>query len=329
MKTATIDCVQVEKRNEFPKVLTYNLKITSDLTNSEGNMTHYEHVRIFSQVIELYTDNQVSVYTHSSNISFKYIKDILPRQMIIVTLWIDKIENNSITFFCTFTDRTTGDLHAVGVQKIFETGGIKMFFPRLDIQSKAGVQLKKLDAWSHNKKVSSKYTHFVYSLDIQIDFGRTSYTGDMSTYEYAHIFGETRERFGLHCIPRFRKEVGKKYVLIINEAHYSIFDSIGFGEKIHVKMWIQKNGKAFFILNAEYFKGRRLCAIATQKIAYLSLLTGKLVLPTDLKRRISLIEGQSTPVRSFLFRMLITFYIRLCAGWRTVWEVLPQSYVKE
>ncbi len=302
-------------QNTSKKVFTLQSQVYSDLTNAEGNMTHYEYVRLFSRAMEEFVKPRLLIQTVPYAMSFKYIKDVLPGQIVEIRLWLHESTDETAIFLAEFINPDNEMLHAVAVQKMV----VEKPNHGITVQShtsKAVGQLNKLCKWLDSKKLDSKYTNFIFNHKVRIDFGRTSHLGEMCPYEFAHIFGEVRELFGLHCIPDFQKEAGKKYILITNEANYSIFHPVQFGETIRVKMWIEERTKASFTLRAEYWSNGVLCSIAAQRIAYLSLLTNKLGLPDNLQKQIDLIKGRSSRIRSFFHRIITRTVAPIHFLWR-------------
>jgi acyl-CoA thioesterase FadM len=302
-------------KDEAKKVFVLTEKITADLTNAEGNMTHYEYVRLFSRAVEGFVARKLSVQVVPAAMSFEYIKDVLPGQKIEIHLWLHQTERDTVIFLAEFLNPETKALHAVGVQTLY-TEKRNHDLPVQIRDSKACGQLTKLQSWLQVKNLGAKYANFVYTHTVRVDFGRTSHFGNMCTYEFAHIFGETRELFGLHCIPKFQKEVGKKYILITKDANYSLLRSPEFGEKIRVKMWIDSCKGASFTLRAEFWSGRVLCAIASQRIAYWSLLKKKFGLPLSLKRQIGFISGSSSRIIAMVRQNVMRLLAPLNFLWR-------------
>lgn len=283
--------------------------VSSDLTNAEGNMTHYEYVKLFSQALEKFVGRKMSLQAIPAGMSFKYIKDILPGQTIRISVWLhDSGQKDSAVFMTEFTDCETGELHAVGVSEIYAQRREYDLQEQLK-SSKAVTQCERFHRWMNAKRSRSTTANYVFGHKTKIYFGRTNFYGGMCSFEYANIFGEVREGFGLHCIPRFKQEAGVKYVLSTNEAHYIIMEKVAFGDDLHVKMWIEKSSGASFNLRAEFWNGSVLCAIAEQRIAYISLVTGKSGLPKSLKKQISITSGHSSLAFSFLRRVLNTVFM--------------------
>ncbi len=269
--------------------------VTSDITNAEGNVTHYEYVRLFSQALERYVGRKISVQATPMNMTFKYMKDILPGQAIIVKLWVHKQDHEeNIVFMAEFVDAKTSVVHALGVQEIYAEKRNHSLVGQVR-KSKATTQFTRLKKWIEeiNGKIISRRAKYVLKQKKIICFGRTSCFGTMCAFEYANIFGEVREAFGLNCIPNFKKDVGKQFILITNDAQYSVTRHFQFGDKITIKMWVENFSRASFTLRAEFWNGKHFCGVASQKIAYYNLLTKKLGLPESLRKQLKMVSGHS------------------------------------
>jgi len=71
-------------------------------------MTHYEYVRLFSQALELYVGKDVfASIMMPVDVSFKYMKDVLPGQKITVRLWIAKQVDHVVSAVSEFINPET------------------------------------------------------------------------------------------------------------------------------------------------------------------------------------------------------------------------------
>ena len=289
--------------------------VTADITNAEGNMTHYEYVRLFTQAVERYVGREIAIQATPVNMSFKYIQDILPGQKIIVKLWTHEQSNkDSIVFMAEFVNADTAKIHALGVQEIYAEKRNHSFVGKRRESPLVNKQFKILKEWIACATESKSSAKYVLTVTKTICFGRTTYFGTVSSFEYANIFGEVREVFGLTCIPQFKKDVGKKFILSTNEANYSIIKHFKFGDKIKTKMWVESSGGASFILRAEFWNGRHFCGTATQRIGYCDLRTGQLRLPIGLKKQLKMVAGYSK--FSFITRPIIALLMPLKFLWK-------------
>jgi acyl-CoA thioesterase FadM len=95
-------------------------------------------------------------------------------------------------------------------------------------------------------------TPLTYEHRVRVAFCHTGAEGNVRHDEYARLFGETRELFGIDYLPRFRDEVGREFLLKTKTAAYEYRQDFFFGDTICVRMWVSRVGGASFQLEAAY-----------------------------------------------------------------------------
>lgn len=290
------------------KIFEYEVIITSDMTNAEGNVTHYEYPRLFSVAKELFVmehfphlkDGRIVLAPYNS--SYKYIKDFFPRDIIVTKVWIHEVdvEKSEIVFFAEFINKKNNEVQAIGIQIIKVVDINNWLHLKLAQQSKkkskCRMQLKKLVKWEvvHNPVSKSAKAKFVDRFRYTMTFGQTNYMGLICHYEYANLFGFARELFGLKRIKGLRENAGKTFTLITNETNYFIIKEFTFGDEVEIRIWVESVQKTYFMLHAEMFNAKtgKLYAIGRHRIAY-SDMQGNLGIPVSLKKLLNLIAGYS------------------------------------
>jgi len=129
-----------------------------------------------------------------------------------------------------------------------------------------------------------------YMFDARVVFSFLSPEGNVSHIQYAKLFGDVRELFGLDVIPRFKEEVGKKYLLKTREAAFDLNKDFFFGDTIRVQMSVIEVNGASFRLKADFVnpKTGEVHASATQRIAFAGMDGRVARLPGEFK---SLLRG--------------------------------------
>ncbi len=269
-----------------------SVTVTSDITNAEGNVTHFEYIRLFTQAIEGFMGHTFVIEAPFS-VSIKYKKSIMPGRNAVVRLWRHKESYKGSVFFADFVDKESDTVCATGVLETVLCG--QSALGGGEPSKAAKKQHKKLLDWREKKgETQACKAKFACTFPVEICFGRTSFTGKMGAFEYANIFGEIRERFGLKCIPGFKEEAGKEFILATNEASYNIVSNAQFGDNIKVCIWVEKFSNASFILRAEFFNKGHLCCVGMQRIGYVNPETGRLVkLSPKLHKIFTILSGYS------------------------------------
>src|SRR3989344_7697904 len=91
-----------------------------------------------------------------------------------------------------------------------------------------------------------------YLFNTRVVFSFLSPEGNVSHIQYAKLFGDVRELFGLDVIPGFKEEVGKKYLLKTKEASFNMKKDFFFGDTIQVQMFVIKVNGASFRLRTDF-----------------------------------------------------------------------------
>lgn len=91
-----------------------------------------------------------------------------------------------------------------------------------------------------------------YLFNTRVVFSFLSPEGNVSHIQYAKLFGDVRELFGLDVIPGFKEEAGKKYLLKTREASFDLRKDFFFGDTIQVQMSVIEVNGASFRLRADF-----------------------------------------------------------------------------
>lgn len=109
-----------EASSEKHEVYRHKLKVTSDLTNAEKNVSHDEYAKILTQSVELYLMSQKKQHLASSlkveEASYKYSRDFYFGDEMSIKLYIVKIKSEEIIFDAEFINMA-GDVNTYGRQK--------------------------------------------------------------------------------------------------------------------------------------------------------------------------------------------------------------------
>lgn len=123
-----------------------------------------------------------------------------------------------------------------------------------------------------------------YDYKVSVTFNLMTPEQNVNHAEYAKIFGEVRENFGLAAIPGFRDDIGKNYLLKTRNAYYDLISDFHFGDTMIVRMFVSEVNTASFELMAFYMSSSKAVkAMGCQKIVYTDL-TGK---PTKIQETIA------------------------------------------
>jgi acyl-CoA thioesterase FadM len=109
-----------ETSSEKHEVYRHKLKVTSDLTNAEKNVSHDEYAKMLTQSVELYLISQKQQHLASSlkveEASYKYSRDFYFGDEMSIKLYIVKIKSEEIIFDAEFINMI-GDVNTYGRQK--------------------------------------------------------------------------------------------------------------------------------------------------------------------------------------------------------------------
>ena len=130
-----------------------------------------------------------------------------------------------------------------------------------------------------------------YKKEVRVTFCYTNAEGNVSHDQYARLFGEVRELFGLDFMPNFSEEAGKKYLLKTRDAYYQYLRDFYFGDTILIEMWVEEVRAASFILVANFInkKDKKVHVVAKQQIVYTDMSGRPKRIPEELKNLLNLV----------------------------------------
>src|SRR3989338_4282041 len=136
-----------------------------------------------------------------------------------------------------------------------------------------------------------------YVFNARVVFSFLSPEGNVSHIQYAKLFGDVRELFGLDVIPGFKDEVGKRYLLKTKEASFNLNKDFFFGDTIQVQMSVVEVNGASFRLKADFVNPKTgvIHASATQLIVFANMEGRAVRLPEGLRR---LLKGVMGPLET-------------------------------
>ncbi len=139
-----------------------------------------------------------------------------------------------------------------------------------------------------------------YRHEDRVVFSHLSPEGNVSHWQYAKLFGDTRELFALDCIPDFQTQIGKAYLLKTRDMAFDLRKDFALGDTIVVSMFVSEVNGASFRLKTE-FKSKdtdKVHATGTQLIVFTDLAGKPRRLPEELRALLMSVkdeqEGKST-----------------------------------